>query len=210
MISISWHENRQSHYEILPHILERWSPRSFTGDPIPREDLLAMFEAARFAPSSYNEQPWRFVFALRGTPHFDKFKDVLSEGNWRWVQKASALMLIAAKKTLSRTGDVNRCCEFDAGCAWGYLALEATRRGYVTHAMAGFRMDKAISVLGIPGDYTPIAAVAVAKLAEKDFLPESLAEREYPKPRMNQMKFAFEGGFPAESGGVENNDFTDD
>ncbi len=195
MISISWHENRQTEFEILPHILERWSPRSFTGDPMPREDLLAMFEAARFAPSSANEQPWRFVFAFRDSPQFDKFKEILSEVNWQWAKRASALLIISAKKTLSDTGEQNSSAEFDTGCAWGYFALEATRRGYVTHGMAGFRKDKAASALNIPLEYTPIAAVAVGKLAEKDFLPESIAESEFPQPRLSQSEFAFEGSF---------------
>lgn len=197
MISIIWHENRQAEFEILPHILERWSPRAFTGDPMPREDLLGMFEAARFAPSSGNEQPWRYIYALRDSSHFDKFKDILSEGNWRWAQRASALIIVAAKDNYSISGETNRSAVFDSGCSWGYFALEATRRGYVTHGMAGFRPEKAVLSLNIPGGFTPVAAIAVGKLAEKDFLPDSLAEKEGPQPRVPQSNFAFEGVFEA-------------
>jgi nitroreductase len=169
-----------------------------TGDPILREDLFAIFEAARFAPSSYNEQPWRLVYAQRGTPEFDKFKNVLMEVNWNWAQKASALVLIASKALLTNSGESNKCSMFDSGCAWGYMALEATRRGYVTHAMAGFIREEAVEQLAIPDGYFPLAVVAIGKIAPRDFLPDELAEGEYPSPRKPQSEFVFEGMFPSE------------
>lgn len=195
MISVMGHDNRQPEYEILPHILERWSPRSMTGDPILREDLFSIFEAARFAPSAFNEQPWRFVYALRGTPEFDSFKNVLVEFNWNWAQKASALVLLLGKAKFTKTGESNTVGMFDCGCAWGYLALEATRRGYVTHGMSGFNRDSVQSAFNVPSGYFPIAIIAVGKIAPRDFLPTELAEKEYPSSRKQQHEFVFEGKF---------------
>ena len=196
MISIIGHENRRPDYEILPHILEHWSPRSLTGDPIPREELFAIFEAARFAPSSYNEQPWRLIYAERGTPEFDKFKTILMEVNWIWAQKASALAMLVGKDDLTHNSEPNKCTAFDCGCAWGFMALEATRRGYVLNAMIGYFPEEAIDLIGIPEGYAPQVVIAVGKLAPRDFLPDELAEREYPKPRKPQQEYVFEGVFP--------------
>ncbi|MCD6118304.1 nitroreductase family protein [bacterium] len=192
------HDNRLAEYEILPHILERWSPRSMTGDPILRDDLFAIFEAARFAPSAYNEQPWRFVFALSGTPNFDRFKAILVQYNWDWAKKASALLIVAAKDTFSHNGEPNKWSFYDCGCACGFLALEATRRGYVTHTMAGFSAEEAIEKLDIPEGYTPIVAIAIGKIAPRDFLPDELQEREFPSPRKPQSDFIFRGSFSGE------------
>ncbi|MEP0815469.1 MAG: nitroreductase family protein [bacterium] len=189
------HENRKTEYEIGGFFLERWSPRAFADEKLPESELFAMFEAARFAPSSSNEQPWRFVYALRGSGVFDSFGEILSEGNWRWARNAAALLVVCSRETFARNDKPNSTHLFDTGCAWGYFALEAIRRGWVTHAMAGFNREKAKELLEIPDGFFPVAAVAIGRHGDPASLPEDLRDREVPAPRRRQSEFVFEGKF---------------
>lgn len=195
MSDIRDHENRKTDFEILPEILLRWSPRAMTGGEIPRDDLMAMFEAARFAQSCYNEQPWRFVYAMGGTEDFAKFENILAEFNWNWAKDASVLMIAIAKEMFARNDKPNAHHAFDTGTAWGFLSLEATRRGYVTHGMGGFSRDAAREILGIPDGYVPIAAIAIGILAERDSLPDELKEKEEPGQRRPLSESFSEGKF---------------
>ena len=194
-MSILGHENRKTGFDIIQHILERWSPRAMTGEEMPDEALSAVFEAARFAPSSYNEQPWRFIYARNGKEDFDKFQDILTPQNWSWAHNASILMIAASKESFTMNDSPNTVFQFDAGCAWGYMALEAIKRGWVTHGMAGFSREKASELLEIPKGFLPIAAIAIGKLAPKDTLPENMRKIEAPAPRKPVAEFAFEGKF---------------
>ncbi len=192
---------RVADYPIDRQFLERWSPRAFTGEPVPEHDLRTMFEAARWAPSSSNLQPWRFLYALGQTPDFDKFLALLVEGNRVWAKNAGALVIVLSKTTQPVSGTdkvaASRTHSFDAGAAWAYFALEALRLGYATHGMAGFDVARTIVDLKIPEDYRPEAAVAVGRRADKSVLPDYLQAREHPNGRHPQKHFVFQGGFPA-------------
>ena len=136
---------RTADHAIDPIYLDRWSPRAFTGEAMPQETLLSLFEAARWAPSAANGQPWRFVYGHRGTEAFERIYNTLDEGNRRWADKAAVLAVI-----ISQTHRANAAGEmrpaythaFDTGAAWAYLALEATRAGYHSHGMGGIDREK--------------------------------------------------------------------
>ena len=193
--------SRSADYPIEPFFLERWSPRAFTGEPIPDADLHTIFEAARWAPSSYNSQPWRFLYARRGTPAFDKFLGLLVEFNQSWAKNASALVIVLSKKTFAPPGKTEAAPthshSFDAGAAWGYLALQASRSGYAAHGMAGFDIPRTAAELNVPDDYRVEAAVAIGRVGDKSILPEPIRAREQPNGRDPQSDFVFEGAFPA-------------
>jgi nitroreductase len=189
---------RQSDHEINPLFLERWSPRAYTGDAMPQEDLLSILEAARWAPSASNQQPWRFLYTLKDSQNWPVFLDLLMEGNQRWAKNASALLFV-----ISRTYNVSREGEkkpapthaFDAGAAWMSVALQAHLLGYHAHGMAGIFKDRIMEELGVPDGYRVEAAIAIGKLAAKESLPDDLAEREVPSNRLPLSEIAFEGRF---------------
>jgi nitroreductase len=191
---------RVADYPIDRQFIERWSPRAFTGEAVPEFDLRTMFEAARWAPSSSNRQPWRFLYALAGTPDFDKFLALLNESNRVWAKNAGALVIVISKTTQPVPGTdkviPSRTHSFDTGAAWGYLALEAMRLGWATHGMAGFDVARTIVDLKIPDDYRPEAVIAIGRRGDKSLLPEYLREREIPNSRHPQKHFVFAGGFP--------------
>ncbi|USG65851.1 nitroreductase family protein [Brevibacillus ruminantium] len=188
-------EHRTAAYEIDPVFLNRWSPRSYKEDQIADEVLFSLFEAARWAPSGSNEQPWRFMIA-RTPEDKQRFYSFIAEGNRIWCEKAPVLALILSK-TINSRGDHLRSHAFDAGAAWGYLALEATKKGLVTHAMGGFDPEKAREVLSVPADYELHAVIAIGYQGEKEALPEALQEREKPSSRRELSETVFEGVFEA-------------
>jgi nitroreductase len=192
---------RVAEHDTLPLFLERWSPRAFTGEPIPESILMSMLEAARWAPSSYNSQPWRFLYARRGTPNWEVFLGLLNEFNQSWAKTASALIFVLSEETMLPPGQTERVPyyshSFDAGAAWGYLALQGTHLGWYTHGMVGIEMDKIRTELAVPAGMRIEAAIAVGKLGPKEQLPEFLQAREAPSPRKPLSEIAFEGGFPA-------------
>ena len=178
---------------------ERWSPRAFTGESIPQETLLSFFEAARWAPSAYNSQPWRFLYARRDTPDWERFLGLLNEFNRNWAQHASALVIIASKTDFIAPGATEETPAlwhtFDTGSAWGHLALQASLSGWHTHGMAGFDQELTRKELKIPQGYALHAAVAVGKLGDKSSLPEYLQGREMPSPRKPLSELVSEGDF---------------
>lgn len=176
-------KDRVFHYDVLTEIQERWSPRAFDRDkPVAQEDLMAMLEAASYAPSCYNEQPWVYVVGNDDEEH-DKILGVLNEANQVWAKNAPVLLLILARKTFLRNQKENRWHAFDTGTAWGYLSLEAKKRGLDTHAMGGFSVEKAREVFQIPEDYSILVAVAVGYRAGKEVLPAGLQAMEFPSNR---------------------------
>lgn len=190
---------RTADHEVDPQFLARWSPRAFTSEPIPDEVLMSMFEAARWAPSAYNGQPWRFVYARRDTPQWGPLFDALIPYNQAWVQLASALMYVASDKFRrhpDREPSPHPTHSFDAGAAWGYLALQAHRLGWAAHGMAGFDHAKAHEAAGLPvSDYRIEAAIAVGRPTDASVLPEQFQAREVPSLRISVEDFAFEGRF---------------
>jgi nitroreductase len=191
--------HRQSEYNVDPLFLDRWSPRAFDGSAMPKEDLLTILDAAHWAPSAFNNQPWRFVYAMKGTPEFDRLLGILIEFNQGWAGNASALVFVFSD-TLSRSSDGSppkpfRSHSFDAGAAWGLLSLQAIKSGYFAHAMTGLDMERALTELKAPDGYHINAAIAIGKLGNKDVLPEGLRDREIPSPRKPLAEVIFEGGF---------------
>jgi len=175
---------RTFNYDIMPEIKQRWSPRAFSSEKIPHEEILALLEAARYAPSCFNEQPWRFIVA-DDEPALTKLRGVLTPTNQSWANAAPVLILILAEKHFLLNGNPNYWHMFDTGTAWGYLTLEAQRRGLITHAMGGFSKDGARAAFNIPDEYDIITVAAVGKYGNKDDLNEDLREREQPADRKN-------------------------
>lgn len=188
-------EHRTPEYDADPLFLNRWSPRSMTGEPIAHDELMALFEAARWAPSSRNNQHWRFIYATPDTPAWDDFVDLLSTGNQRWAPNAAALIVIVSKTT-NEDGSHARTHSYDTGAAWENLFLEGVRRGFAVHGIAGFDTDRAPSVVNLPPDHHIEAMAAVGHRGPKDALPADLQEKEYPNGRRPLADLVFEGTFP--------------
>ena len=193
---------RQPDHAIDPLFLERWSPRAFDGAEIPDEDLMAMLEAARWAPSAFNSQPWRFLYAKRGDANWQSFLSLLIPWNQSWAQGASVLIFIASDSLpfIDReTGAPasSHTHSFDTGAAWVSLALQATRMGYHAHGMSGIEYDLARTELGLPERYRLEAACVVGRIGDSAQLDEKLRAREHPNDRKSIAEFAFAGRFPA-------------
>ncbi len=187
---------RTSTYPIESSILNRHSPRALSGEPVTEQELLTLFEAARWAPSAYNAQPWRFVYAHQGTSHWQPLFDLLVEFNQGWVRHASALIVITAQSVFEQTGKPNPTHAFDTGAAWENLALQAQALGLVAHGMAGFNYEKAAEVISLPQDSVVLAMVAIGRPGKVEDLPESLREAEQLTDRMPLMQIVHEGAFP--------------
>jgi nitroreductase len=186
---------RKTSYPVADVIVNRWSPRALSGEAISKQELMSLFEAARWAPSSYNNQPWYFVYALRDTPQWATLFDLLVAFNQSWAKNAAALVLIVSKDDFHKTGKPSRTSAFDTGAAWENMAIQAVSQGLVTHGMEGFDYDKAKKVLNIPDGYTVQAMVAVGKLGQKNLLPPELQEKEVVTDRKPLNEFVFEGSF---------------
>ncbi len=167
-----------------------------SGEEVSEQDLMILFEAARWAPSSYNNQPWRFLYARRNTDNWDLFFTLLGEGNQVWTKEAAVLVVVLSKKTLDHNGKPARTHSFDAGAAWENLALQGSQKGLVIHGMQGFDYDRARQVLNVPDDHQVEAMIAIGRPGKKEDLPERLREREVPSGRKEVAEIAFEGQFP--------------
>jgi nitroreductase len=191
--------SRTADYPIDPLFLRRWSPRAFTGEAIPEAELLTLLEAARWAPSSFNSQPWRFLYARRDTEPWPKFLGLLSEYNQSWAKSAAALVILVSKTTLLPRGADKEVPSYthtlDAGAAWANLALQATRSGWAAHGMAGFDVPRTAAELGVPADYRVEAAIAIGRPGDKSLLPEALRAREQPSERLPLSQLVSEGRF---------------
>ena len=183
--------------EVDSMFIDRWSPRAFLPDPIPEYQIKTLFEAARWAPSSFNEQPWLFLYATE--PEKRKvLVSLLLEKNQRWAESVPLLMFVIARRKFAKGGTENRHAKFDAGAAWMSLALQARKLGLYAHAMAGFHLEKSYEVLGVPKDsYEVIAAIAVGRLGDSSGLPDDLLQMEMPKGRKPLAEVAFDK-FPLE------------
>ncbi len=191
---------RESEHDIDPLFLERWSPRAFTGEALPEAELLAMIEAARWAASSYNSQPWRFLYALRGTAHWDAFLGLLAESNRSWAHQAGALLVLVSNSLMRVPGAErevpSHSHSLDAGAASANFALQAARMGWQAHGMVGFDRERAFAELRVPQGYRVEAAYAVGRVGDPAQLPEALRAREAPNGRRPLAEIALAGGFP--------------
>lgn len=173
----------------------RWSPIAFDDRPVEEEKLRSLLEAARWAASSYNEQPWAFLVARKSdTDEFRRALSCLVEGNLAWAQASPVLMLSVAKLRFDRGGKVNRHAFHDVGLAAGNLSIQATALDLAVHQMAGFHVDKARREYGIPDGWEPVAMIAVGYHGVTDELPESLRGRqESPRTRKPLSDFVYAG-----------------
>jgi nitroreductase len=187
---------RHPQADVDPQFLERWSPRAFRDEPLTPEQIASLFEAMRWAPSCFNEQPWRVVWAARGDAEHAALVDILVEANRVWAAKAPLLLYVFNSRSFKHNGKPNRTAAFDTGAAWMSLALEARRLGLYAHGMAGYDVARSYSELGVPeADYESCAAVAVGRIGDPADLPEKLREREFPSDRRPSDSFAFRGRF---------------
>jgi nitroreductase len=158
---------------------------------MPEYELLTLLEAARWAPSAFNSQPWRFIYARRDTEHWPRLLGLLTESNQLWAKNASALIILVSKTTMLRRGADKEVPSwshsFDAGAAWCNLALQAARSGWAAHGMVGFDKERAAAELGVPDGYRVEAAIAIGKRGDKSLLPESLQAREVQSQRVPLM-----------------------
>ena len=156
-------------------IRERWSPRAFADKPIPHDILRSLFEAARWAPSSNNEQPWAYLVATKDdSENYAKTLGVLVEFNASWAKNAPVLALAVAKLTFAKNNASNRNAPYDLGAATAYLSVEAISRGIFVHQMAGFDPQKARQVFEIPAGWDAFAALAIGYPGDPESLPQSL------------------------------------
>jgi nitroreductase len=188
---------RTADHPIDALFLDRWSPRAMTGEPLALEELLLLFEAARWAPSSGNSQPWRFLFARRDTAEWPLFFDLLNDGNKVWCERAAALIVFVSRTTLERTGKPSVTHSYSTGAAWMSLAFQGWMKGLVVHGMEGFDYARARSTLQVPDEFSVEAMAAVGRPGPLDVLPERLQQRESPSPRRALAESVFEGRFGA-------------
>lgn len=192
-LALDVHTYRSISHPIDEIFLKRWSPRAFSNQDVTTEELMSLFEAARFAPSSYNNQPWRFIYARRGTPHFQKFFNWMVEFNQGWTKNAPILIVIVSKKTFDHNGTPSITHSFDTGSAWENLALQATLKGLIAHGMQGFDYERAQRELNLSEEYQAEAMVAVGHPGSPESLSHELREREFPSSRKPLSEIAFEG-----------------
>lgn len=184
-------EVRRADHPVHPLFLDRWSPRAMTGEPVPQRDLNVMLEAARWAPSSYNAQPWRFVFVHRDSEAWPAFLGLLDEGNRAWARDAGVLLVVSSRRTFERDGRPSRTHAFDAGAAWENLALQGTLLGWAVHGMEGFDYERARVLLGVPAHLQIEMMAAIGRARDPAELDEALRRREWPSGRQPLDRIAF-------------------
>ena len=182
-------------YPIEEVLRQRWSPIAFSDQAVEPEKLRSVLEGARWAASSYNEQPWSYIVATQDNPdEFSRLLECLAEGNQVWAKNASVLMLSVAKLTFTFNGVENRHAFHDVGAASANLAIEAAAQGLFIHQMAGFDVTRAKETYGIPDGYDPVAAIALGYLGDPQILSESMQQRQSaPRTRKPLDQFVFTG-----------------
>ena len=175
----------------------RWSPCGYQDREVSDQDLRSLFEAARWAASSYNEQPWHYIVATRSqAEEYKRLLSCLVEPNQAWARNAPVLALSVASYRFKRNDKPNRCAEHDLGAASASLTLEATSRGLVVHQMAGILPDRAREIYGIPGHHEALAGLAIGYVADPESLPEELRQRDTaPRERKPLGEFVFTGSW---------------
>ncbi|MBS1103124.1 nitroreductase family protein [Gluconobacter sp. Dm-62] len=192
--------NREASSSVMKMIVNRWSPRAFTDKTISDEALREILEAGRWAPSQYNSQPWRFMYARRGTENWEQFLSWLKPVNQRWAKSAAALVYIASRTTMipRTTPDrvFSRTHSYDAGAAAMLLLLQAHHAGWAAHTMSGVSdVDLTHAGLCLPADYAFETVIAIGEQAPAEILPEDLRVREVPSQRVPVDRIVFDGTF---------------
>lgn len=192
-------QKRTPEHPIASIFLDRWSPRAFSPVPMAQADLLSVLEAARWAPSAYNHQPWRFVYALRDDAHWQGFLDLLVPFNEGWAKHASALIFVLSDTLMESAANQepspSRSHSFDTGAAWAQLALQATQLGYQARGMAGVDFEKAQLHLNVPGRYRIEMAVALGKSSDPAILPDEFQKGAEENLRRPVHEIAHAGTF---------------
>lgn len=197
-MSLDQPTGRQPDHPVAPEFPARWSPRSFTEREVTEAEVMSLLEAARWAPSASNHQPWRLVWARRGEEGFAAIRDTLTGNNPLWAGKAAVLFAVASKdRVTNREGAEvpNRTAGFDTGAAWMSLALQARTMGLFAHAMGGFDGDRLASAVGLPEGHTLHCVVAAGEQGPAEALPEALREREKPSTRKPVADISVHGRF---------------
>lgn len=184
-------------HPIHEHLANRWSPVGFDNRMVPKEELRSLFEAVRWAPSSYNEQPWRYLVAAKeDTNEFHRMLECLVDANQTWAKHAPVLALGVVSLNFTRNGKPNRAAHHDLGLASGNLCVEATARGLYVHQMIGIHPDVARETYAIPRDFEVLTALAIGNRAEPESLPEVLRERDArPRERKPLRELVFSRGW---------------
>ncbi len=185
---------RKAPYPVLDLIKDRWSPRSMTGELLPKEELYSLFEAARWAPSPFNNQPWRFIYAIKGSPEFEVFCDLLVPNNG-WAKNASVLILAISRTLFEYDDSYARTHSLDTGAATENMFLQAFSMGLAMRGIQGFDYEKAREVLKIPQEYAVEALYAVGRKAPDEALDEQYRLEDQPTDRKLVDEFVFEGLF---------------
>src|SRR5205809_5545695 len=188
-------EIRKADFPIESLLLDRWSPRAMSGEEISQEELMRLFEAARWATSSFNAQQWRALYAHRGTEHWQTFFDLLVDANKTWAKNAAVLVVFISRKNFEYNNEPSVTHSYDCGAAWENFALQGFRQGLVVHGMEGFDYERARTELRIPDEFQIEAMAAVGKPAPKDVLPEKLQKRGSPNDRRKLTESIREGLF---------------
>lgn len=186
---------RKALYPISKIFINRWSSRALSGEHVSKAQLMKLFEAARWAPSSYNEQPWRFVYTNKGTMLFNKLIESMIPFNQEWAQQAPVLVVLASKTFFERNGKASHLNSFDAGAAWMSMALQASEDGLIAHALGGFDHDKVRACLHIPPEFKIEIMIAIGKPGKKELLSPELQLRESPNERKPLHEIVFEDEF---------------
>jgi nitroreductase len=195
-MSLDQPAGRQPDHPVAPQFPGRWSPRSFTDRALSEAEVMSLLEAARWAPSASNHQPWRLVWALRGEAAFEAIFACLTGNNPLWAGKAAVLFAVVSKDTVTNREGAearNRTAGFDTGAAWMSLALQAQSMGLAAHAMGGFDVDRLAAAIHLPEGHTLHCVVAVGEQGSADALPDALREREKPSGRKPLEEIARRG-----------------
>lgn len=195
LFMIKGSEKRKADHSIQVLILDRWSPRAMSGESISPEELMRLFEAARWAPSSFNSQQWRALYAQRDSEHWATFFGLLVEGNKVWAQAAAVLVVFISRRTFEYNGEPSLTHSYDCGAAWENFALQGFSQGLVVHGMQGFDYERARRELRIPDDFEVEAMAAVGRPGRQITLPDKLQKSESPNDRRKLSESVCEGPF---------------
>jgi nitroreductase len=185
--------DRSSDTQVDRLFLDRWSPRAFDGSKLSEAERDALFEAARWAPSAFNAQPWRLLYAEKGDVNWDRFVGLLVPANQAWAANTSLLIFFVSDTNFN--GSPSHTHSFDTGAAWMSVALQAEKLGLRAHGMSGVDFDAAQKALGVPDTFKIDAGAAIGRQASSEVLPEKYRDREKPSDRKPRDQVAFAGNF---------------
>ncbi|HBS47762.1 TPA: nitroreductase [Candidatus Dependentiae bacterium] len=187
--------SRKPEYKISPIILNRWSSRAMSGEEITNDELMSLFEAAKWAQSSYNAQPWRFIYAKRNSKNWQNFFDLLIPFNQGWCKNAAVLIIVVSRKNFEFNDKFSVTHSFDTGAACENMALQGSINGLVVHAMGSFDYEGAAKAINLPDKFEVNAMFAIGKPGKVEDLPKEMQEREVMSDRKKLKEIVFEGEF---------------